>query len=248
MTAPLTSIPFQYSGEDLEVLAAMRNYRAWMLSWMRPFIQGRTLEIGAGCGSISREILPWADQLTLLEPDAALCTRLHDRFALDAPRVAVIQDRAETHLHARNSEAVDSIVLINVLEHIPDDQQLLHDISRVLTGNGHLLLFVPALPILYAAMDAHLGHCRRYLRTPLIQQVEAAGLQIVLARYFDLPGIFSWLLLKATRSVAFNPAMVRIYDRWIVPPTRWLEQRITPPAGKNLLLVARKSQASPWPP
>ncbi|MEO5334748.1 MAG: class I SAM-dependent methyltransferase [Magnetococcus sp. YQC-5] len=230
---------FCYAGEDLEVMAETVNYRAWILSWFHRYIHGRTLEIGAGCGSIAQDILPWSESLELVEPDARLAGLLRTRFG-DTPDLLIYHDTAEHHLKRLDDQQLDTVLLVNVLEHIKDDRAVLADLARVLTAGGHLLLFVPALPMLYAAMDAHLGHFRRYERTILEQLIRESGLQLVLVRYFDLPGILSWFLLKISRSTRLNLQMVKIYDRWVVPSARWLENRIPPPVGKNLLLVARK--------
>lgn len=230
--------PISYAGDDLEAMADSHRYRAWILSWFRPYAHGRTLEIGAGCGSIAEELRSMATHLELVEPDPRLYQQLQRRFAGDE-EVMVRQKQAETCLEGCR-DAWDTVVMVNVLEHVETDAAVLQGIAAALKPGGHLLLYVPALPFLYAEMDARMGHFRRYDRTTLERRVRDSGLEPVVLRYFDMPGILSWLLLKWQRTTRLNRRLVRIYDRWFVPPIRWWEDRFPPILGKNLLMVARK--------
>ena len=103
-----------------------------------------------------------------------------------------------------------------------------------------LLIFVPALEALMSELDRLHGHFRRYHKPELTEKVTSAGGNILACRYFDLAGVLPWLLLNKIMGITtFNPSLVRLNDRVVVPLSRILET-IPPPFGKNLILAARK--------
>ena len=133
-------------------------------------------------------------------------------------------------------------MLVNVLEHIEDDQEALCQLMNALRPGGHLLIFVPALQFLMSKFDRSIGHFRRYHRPDLVSKVEEAGGAIRLCRYFDVLGVLPWFVFNTfLQSTTFNPTLVGINDRYAVPLTRGLESAVGAPFGKNLILVASKS-------
>ena len=138
-------------------------------------------------------------------------------------------------------EAIDSVLYINVLEHIEDDRAELLNAYRALPAGGCLLLFVPALPQLYSEVDRSMGHFRRYYKKELIQRVKEAGFEVENARYFDLAGIIPWYVNFVLLKNTFSAGSVALYDKVVVPSMRLFEKLITLPIGKNILLVARKA-------
>ena len=86
-------------------------------------------------------------------------------------------------------------MLLNVLEHIPDDHRALGDIYESLAPGGKIVLWVPAFEALYGKFDERIGHYRRYRRNQLLALVHNAGFQQVSARYTNMPGFFAWWLV-----------------------------------------------------
>jgi|tagenome__1003787_1003787.scaffolds.fasta_scaffold20736696_2 SAM-dependent methyltransferase len=228
-----------YEGRDLEVLADMPNYHAWIMSWFGQYVHGRVVEYGAGTGTISQYLRPVAQRLTLIEPSANLHAALRARFPDDA-LVEIEALTLEEHVKQTETGTVDTAVLVNVLEHIEDDANALAELSRIVVPGGHVLIFVPALSLLMSRLDGMLGHFRRYHSVELRDKLRAAGLQVVRCRYFDFPGILPWLLVnRLLGSTSFSPALVKLYDRAAVPMARRIERLIPPPLGKNLVAIAR---------
>jgi SAM-dependent methyltransferase len=229
-----------YEGRDLEVLADMPNYYGWIMSWFAPYVRGRVVEYGSGAGTVSKLLRPLADRLTLVEPSANLLPLLQARFPRD-PAVEIGQAMLEEHSRRLPDGAMDTAVLVNVLEHIEDDRRALAELSRILAPGGHLLIFVPALPALMSKIDRIHGHFRRYLRRELRMKLEAAGAEPLTCRHFDLPGVVPWFLInKLLGSTSFNPTLLKIYDGAVVPLARGVEAIVIPPLGKNLIAIARK--------
>lgn len=231
-----------YEGSDLEALATLKRYQRWIVDTYQPYLGGQAVEFGAGIGNISARVREHVSTLDLIEPSANLATPLKQRFEGDSG-VAIYSEPLETYIPKVNDKAYDSVVLVNVLEHIEDDALALKGFCRILKPGGHLFLFVPALKFLYSDLDAAVGHFRRYQRPDLNKRVTDAGFEIIRSRYFDTIGVAPWWLLNTVMgATGFNPLLVGIYDAVFAPLSRGLESLIPPPFGKNILLVAQRPE------
>lgn len=232
-----------YSGADLEALSTLRRYRRWIVESFRPELGGVAVEIGAGIGNFADELIPFASRLDLVEPTPRLCQAMADRFA-GKSNVVIHGEFLEAWIAGAPSDTYDSVVLVNVLEHIEDDAAALREFRRILKPGGHLFLLVPALKLLFSRLDALVGHFRRYHLDELRDRVADAGLTVVRARYFDIMGVLPWLMLNRILGFTeFKPGMASLYDRVFVPITRRVEKVMAPPFGKNVVLVARKPES-----
>jgi SAM-dependent methyltransferase len=232
---------FQYTGRELEVLTDLPLYYDWIVDCFDPYLKGTGIEFGAGLGTISSRIRPRLAGLDLVEPSPDMVPLLRQRFANDKS-VRVFHASQEEHVGTCADASYDTVIMVNVLEHIEDDQSALNEIYRLLRPGGRLLLFVPALRFLYSAFDRRIGHHRRYQFGELRSRVTAARFSIAMARYFDIAGILPWWLFNTIGGqVDFNPLVVKIFDRSVVPVMRRVERHITPPLGKNIILVAEKA-------
>ena len=246
LVLPQTCHQNGYAGKDLEAMAFAVNYHRWILSTFEPFLGTRIVEVGAGTGSFSELLLERrSESLLLVEPSHAMYERLCQRIEELAPSLtvktynAVFEDVAD---NIRANERPDSIIYVNVLEHIADDVKEFKVISRTLETRGRLFIFVPALPWLYGSFDREINHFRRYTRIELEKKCRAAGLKVVSSRYFDLLGVPSWWVkYRLLQSKKLEPRAVKLYDQRVVPIARTFESWVDPPLGKNLLLIAEKS-------
>ncbi len=241
MNAPEVTPEITYGGRDLEALSGMTHYYNWIVDHFAPHVRGRMIEYGPGSGTVSARLRPLVERADLVEPSANLAALLREMFANDAA-VSIHARNMESHIAAEADGGHDCAVLVNVLEHIADDAAALRELHRILRPGGALLLFVPAMPFLFSRLDAFYGHFRRYRRGDLVGIVRAAGFEVTDARYLDMLGVAPWFVLNTLcGAIRFNPLMVRMYDRFGVPLTRFLESLLpTVPFGKNVLLIARK--------
>ena len=229
-----------YEGADLEALSVLRNYRRWIMARFRPFVAGDVVEIGAGIGTFSEMLAPLARSLAIVEPSPALSPALAARFA-GTQGVDVHAAGLEDWLARAGPASADTVVMINVLEHIEDDAAALAGLHAALRPGGHLLLYGPALRWLYGEIDRVHGHFRRYHLDELRGRAAAAGFDVLSARYFDFLGVLPWWLINTKGgATAFNPRAADVYDRIGVPLTRALETLIPPPVGKNLIAVLKR--------
>jgi len=237
MTAEAAAL---YFGRDLEAMSAANNYLRWIADDFRRYLFGRVAEVGAGTGNFSRLLLEaGVEELTALEPSLNMYPRLREVFAAD-PRVSTVQSSLIGHSKAAG-RPFDTVVYVNVLEHIEDDARELEAVRKALATGGHLCIFVPALRWLFSELDRQVGHHRRYHREQLVSLVKGQGFEVLEARYFDLAGVLPWYVAFVLLKRPITAGGVGLYDRLIVPVMRRLEARVWAPLGKNLLLVARKS-------
>jgi SAM-dependent methyltransferase len=104
--------------------------------------------------------------------------------------------RVQTLDISRNSypekEAYDTVVCLNVLEHIEDDLAALHNMRSLLKPGGRLLLYVPANPRLYCKIDRGVGHYRRYVLEDLTSKLRKSGFRVPHSRYHNILGAIGW--------------------------------------------------------
>jgi len=236
---------FDYAGKDLEAMSFAVNYHRWILSIFDPFLGRRIVEVGAGTGSFSELLLErQLEALSLVEPSTEMYQQLCGRMDHLKPGLAVktyngIFQQVATQI--RLSERPDSIIYVNVLEHIEDDVAELGIIHDALESGGRLFIFVPALQWLHGSFDRQLNHFRRYSKTEIETKCANAGFRMITSRYFDLVGVLPWWVkYRLLQSNTMEEGAVRFYDRRVVPIVKSLESRLTPPLGKNVLLIAEK--------
>lgn len=221
----------------LEDLEPAKNYSAWILELIAPHISGRILEVGAGRGTYSTYFAEHG-HLTALEPSEGQSATLRERLK-DYPNAAVITAQLDG---TAAPGSYDTVVLLNVLEHIPDDRQALGDIHEALAPGGKVVLWVPAFEALYGKFDQRIGHYRRYRRNELLALVHHVGFQQVTARYTNMPGFFAWwAIVRLLGRAPTAGRLASIYDRFFVPVVRRVERVVRPPIGQSLLVVAQRS-------
>ena len=234
-----------YEGHDLEILADMPNYYGWIVDTFRPWLKGHTMEIGTGIGTVARLIFDDVDSLYLVEPSPHLTELLPPSIA-NHEKVSIYNETSEQRLPQMADQTCDTVIMVNVLEHIEDDGDAIEQLYRILKPGGRLLLFVPALQFLYSELDSKHGHFRRYHLAPLAFKLKSHGFKIHYNKYFDLAGVLPWWLINTLgKKTEFNPAMAIIYDRYIIPITRFIERFISPPLGKNIIIVAEREMLKP---
>lgn len=234
---------WQYDGHDLESLFELKNYQRWIADCFRSYLSGDVVEFGAGMGAMSLWFAGMADQIDLVEPSPNLVGRLEERFKA-YQNVRVFGQSLQEYTENRGQETLDAAVMVNLLEHIEDDSAALSGIHTLLRPAGRVMVFVPAMPVLYSRLDGLLGHHRRYSKSALAGVVQEAGFEIEKLRYFDLLGVLPWWLVNTLGGKeSFDTRLANLYDCIGVPITRTVETLISPPIGKNLLLIARKVPA-----
>lgn len=229
---------FEYEIKDLEAMSFAKNYHEWIVSRFRNFFGKKVAEIGAGSGSLSELLLKESiEELVAVEPDKNAYNLLLKEVGGDR-RVKPQNNFFDSTSGYLNY--FDSIVYVNVLEHVENEMRELENVRQALKPGGNVLIFVPALSFLYSDHDRHIGHFRRYHKNYLKNILEKSGFETVKIHYFDILGIVPWFVVYKVLKREVKPGNISFYDKLVVPVSRFLESIITPPVGKNLLAIGRK--------
>ncbi|MBI2072183.1 MAG: class I SAM-dependent methyltransferase [Gemmatimonadetes bacterium] len=221
----------------LERMATARAFNRWMYQRLGPWIGRRVLEVGSGIGNMSQFIAD-RERVVLTDTDAGYRERLRARFAHRA-NVAVRELSLPDIPDGLVAERFDTIVCLNVLEHIEDDRAALAALRGLLAPGGRLVLVVPAVPFLYGTLDRALGHYRRYTRSLLRERYAEAGLAAPRLEYVNLAGLLGWwLAARVLRRETIPPGWLRVYDT-LVPLFR-LEWLLPWRIGQSLIAICER--------
>lgn len=224
--------------ETLDDLSEAVYYNRWIYSMMRPYLGQRVLEVGCGIGNMT---------LLLAEDRKVLGVDIHSGYIDRAKKSLGKNKNAAFHvinlekkLTALKKFKPDTVVCINVLEHIKGDVQFLRECLGLLPEGGRLLIFVPALPYLFGSMDAHYGHFRRYFKEELDGKLKDEGFTVLKSRYLNLLGVLGWWWNGRVLKKRIIPkAQILVYDqviRWIAPVEKWFPK----PLGLSLFCAGQK--------
>jgi SAM-dependent methyltransferase len=215
------------------------HYNAWLGKKLRAHLGKRVLEVGAGIGTITRQIEAGRELVIALEVDPFYVEKLKNLFARKTNVMPLLSGVEDADWEKLRVHRIDSIVLSNVLEHIEDDAHAVQNFKNLLPKGGKLVILVPALPVLYGSIDRAVGHFRRYTPSALRSVLENQGFAIEHMEWLNLVGVPGWFLNgRVFKRESVPPLQLALYDR-ISPLLASLEDRVTLPVGMSLLAVAR---------
>jgi SAM-dependent methyltransferase len=226
--------------DDLTRMAAARNYFAWQYRLAAGELGQRVVEVGCGTGNFTGFLLQRAQVIAVdTEPECVRRVRLrypdHPNLYLEC-----CGPPDPAFLDLRRFEP-DSCVCLNVIEHIGRDVEALAAMAAILPPQAPIVLLAPAFEALYGPIDYRLGHYRRYSKRTLALAARAAGLEVVKARYLNLPGFFGWWAnSRIFHREAQSGAQIAFFDRFVVPVASGIEDIVPPPFGQSILATLQK--------
>lgn len=239
----MASPDFEYVGRELDTFRIAQNWKQYWSSVLGPHVSGSVLEVGAGVGSNLPHLLnSRVTRLVGLEPDAGLAMRL-DAVAdtLRSTHPATIDVRRGTLLDLPATERFDTIVYLDVLEHIEQDQSEVAAAASRLRPGGHLVVLAPAFQTLYSEFDRAIGHYRRYT-VGTLAALTPGTLSLVEARYLDACGAClsfanRLFLAKSMPSIA----NITFWDRYVIPVSRVIDYALKRVVGRSVVCVWQKN-------
>ena len=218
----VTDIHKDSGPEILEVLAGAPRFNRWMADTIRPYVGRRVLEIGAGIGNLTRHLAPRRERYIATDIDPEHLARLRTRLQ-HRPNLEI---RACNLAHAGDFTALagslDTVVCLNVLEHVEDDLAGLANIHGALAPGGRAVVLVPQGMKIFGSVDQALGHYRRYDAAQLRAKMEQAGFRVERILEFNRISRPGWYWVGRLRKrPTISPIQVRLFDRLV-----WLWRRL----------------------
>jgi SAM-dependent methyltransferase len=229
-----------YVGTELELFAGARNWKSYWSSLLRPSLGRRILDVGAGIGATARLFPdhPFEHYLAL-EPDAALAAQIGQaQGAGGLP--ANLQVQVGTSADVSAELRFDTILYVDVLEHIDDDVGELARAEALLAPGGKIIVLAPAHQWLYSPFDEAVGHVRRYNRASLLA-AKPPTLQAERIFYLDSVGLLASLANRwALRASVPSARQIALWDRAMVPVSKLLDPALRFAAGKTIIGIFQR--------
>ena len=237
----------------LHGFARAPRINAWIYGQLRAEVRGAVLEIGCGIGNLSRLILEdvtragEAARAVFTDADEEVLAALRAELGTAAAAALITTwDLGGPPPPSIAGRRFDTIVAVNVVEHLPDDVAAVRALAALLGPGGTLLLYVPACPLAFGSLDQALGHHRRYTRASLARLLAGAGLTASRPRYMNRLGLLGWWWqARVLRRQALAPGLIATFER-IVPLARLLDGLTAAlPIGLGLVAHARRPSSGP---
>ena len=234
----------KYIGSELEIFKEATNWKSYWASQLSPFLRGSVLEVGAGIGGSTRALLDNApqskiDSWTCLEPDPELFKELEKASSL----LEIKPNCQQGFLNDIPAGKVfDTILYLDVLEHIEDHEDELARAAKRLDSGGSLVVLVPAHDFLFSEFGRSIGHFRRYSKSTLLE-LTPDSISPVLVRYLDSVGVAASLLNKFVLQQPYpTRKQILFWDRVLVKFSRLFDRCIFYTLGKSVLVVWQKNK------
>lgn len=229
---------YSYGGNELSLFQEAHHWKRYVRAKLSPYIHGRVLEVGAGIGGTTQYLAELGTHWLSLEPDAVLAAQIAATLSQHAAR-----ERVRIHCGTLDSlgqnDTFDTILYIDVLEHIENDKREILSATSHLAAEGRLIVLSPAHPFLFTPFDAHIGHYRRYNKKSLGALIPPS-LYSETVQYLDSVGLLASLgnrlLLKSSMPTA---AQIALWDRCMVPVSSYLDAVFGYALGKTIVGVWR---------
>ena len=225
----------KYPGAELENFDKATIWRKYIFLLIKKFIKGSVLEVGAGIGSFTKNYKNIPSQIPLSEVD-------NDNFAILKKKFRSTNFNFFNIITKNINKKFDTIMYLNVLEHIKEDKEELINAFEKLNNNGHLIVLVPAHNKLYSKFDKAVGHFRRY-ETNFFKQLNIKNSKLIKLIYLDSIGFFLYYLNKVFFKEEVYPTKFKIFlwDKFFTPISYFLDKMLMYKFGKNILYVIKKS-------
>lgn len=219
------------------------NYNTWILDKFRPYMGKNFLEIGTGQGNFKKMLSGFSQKYVSIDIDEKVISRAKERDPSGIYEVVDVSSPGFVAALAHHK--IDTIIFINVIEHIPDHKSALNNAVNLLEKGGHVLLFTPAFMYLYNDLDRLAGHIRRYRKRDINNLLKQnVNCEVVFNEYFNPIGAFGWWVNRFRTHTNIDSKNVNkqvlFFDRYILPFSRALNPVFKTFFGQSVYCVIKK--------
>lgn len=230
--------------ETLELFAHAGHFNRWMYDAIAPWCTGELLEIGSGIGNMSYFFLEKRTPVVLSDLRTDYCMILERRFGLENEKGIFRIDLSAADPAAAHPDLYgrfDTVVALNVIEHIEDDGLAIRNCKRLLRPGGRLVVLVPAYQGLYNQLDIELAHFRRYTKKKINALLIREGMEPLHTRYFNTVGIFGWWFAGSLQKrKLISTGQLKLYNK-LIPLFRLVDKITRHIAGLSVIAVAKNN-------
>lgn len=212
----------------------------WIYENIKNALGKNIIEIGCGIGTIIKLILRKDNEITGVDISDKYIKFLKKQYKNVKNLKFIKSDIFGLPKKVKN-KFFDTVVMVNVLEHIKDDDKALKIVNKLLKKNGKIALMVPAFNMLFGPLDKSVGHFRRYNKNQLKELLIRNGFVIQKIYYMNFIGFFGWFINVRLLRKDYTPqAQTYFFDKFFVPIIRKIEKWLKPPFGQSLIAIAIK--------
>ncbi|MBI2008200.1 class I SAM-dependent methyltransferase [Candidatus Amesbacteria bacterium] len=221
----------------LEVMSRAEYYNSWLYSLIHPWLKGNLAEVGAGVGNFLGLFLRDGFAVTAIDKNSVYLRQISRTY----PKVTTFQlDLESPTVPIGFLNHFDTVVSLNVLEHVPNISQAIKNIYAMLKPGGTAIILVPAFNFAYSSLDKNLGHVKRYSITQINNLTAQVCFQKIKSFYINPAGLIGWFIIgKVFQRVSIPLMSVRFFDT-AFRPFLWLERYIHFPIGLSLITIVQK--------
>lgn len=220
--------------QTLESMSQTVWYNRWTLNKFKKYLHGEILEVGCGIGNFTKSLTKYGQLFTIDIVESYI-----DEVKNIVNENAGYGDM-ETGKYFFKDKRFDSVVCLNVLEHMRNDNQALKNLYKLLKSKGFLILLVPLHPFLYGKIDQSIGHFRRYKEGNLIKNLKDVGFKIIESRRLNFLGAIGWYVAgKILKDNMVEEKKIKLFN-FFAPIILPIEDIIEPPIGTSVLVIAQK--------
>jgi SAM-dependent methyltransferase len=221
-------------------LQKVNNYNRWIYDNIKPYIGRNVLEIGCGIGNITDYFITPGRKITGIDIEEKFVNVAREKYK-NTPGVTIAMGDALNPGCTLPGRSFDTVVLLNVLEHIDEDLHAVKCIFDLLEPKGRAVILVPAMKFAYGDLDIQLGHHRRYEKPDMIKLYKENGFEIEKLFYMNWIGSFGWAFNSRVLKRKLIPGnQAGIMDKILVPIMKPLESVMKPFFGQSLIAIGRK--------
>jgi len=233
--------PDAYGSQILARLGRAPRFTDWMADVVRPYCGNRVLEIGGGLGNLTLRLLPrWTFVVSDINP---VYLQTLQSLRAERPYLGVQYcDVSRLETFPNQPDGYDTVICLNMVEHVADDAAALANIRSVLAADGRAIILVPNGPWNFGTLDQVLGHHRRYTAATLTALAERCGFEVERLLRFNRVGTIAWFLNgRLLRRRSFSLLQIMLLN-WIVPLMRAVDG-ILPLPPLSLIAILRPGRA-----